>query len=120
VLNALVHDDHADAALLFERIAAGHAEAWQLGAIIRFFAEHGQYRRAYGMIEHDAMTMLTLSPQRAVALISDITEASRSTGRASHWRCTATQSAIWAQTPRACCLIQSGPSPLPTFAPTPT
>ncbi len=73
VLNSLVHGDHPDSVQLFERILADEPNAWQFGSAIEFLARHGQYVRAYDLIEERALTMLeTADDAGALALIRSI------------------------------------------------
>ncbi|MGH8431958.1 MAG: hypothetical protein ACREUF_16305, partial [Solimonas sp.] len=51
-----------NAAPLFERIMASDPNAWQLGMAISFLAKHGQYPRAYALIEARAFEALEAAP----------------------------------------------------------
>ncbi len=73
VLNALVKGDHPDAAPLFERILTSRPNAWQFGAVVEFLAKHGQYARAYDLVETQAIAMLNAAEDEdALALIRSI------------------------------------------------
>lgn len=73
VLTNLVRGEHPEAAALFERIVANAPQSWQLGMAVRFYAKNGQYRRAFALIEREALAMLVTLPREAqMQLISDI------------------------------------------------
>ena len=77
VLRALVTGSHPDAAPLFERLATRQdVSATTLGRSIRFFAQHGQLRRAFDLSAGEAMRRLpALEAEEGLQLAGDITAA---------------------------------------------
>ncbi len=77
VLKSLVLGTHPTAATLFDRlVGVPHPTASHLALAIRFFAKNNQYRRAYTLIETQAIRMLASIPREdARRLIANITDA---------------------------------------------
>jgi hypothetical protein len=79
VLRSLVLGDHPTAAPLFERlIGVPRPSTGHLGLAIRFFAKNDQHRRAYTLIESQAVGMLAaISRREGLRLVHDIYDAQR-------------------------------------------
>lgn len=100
VLRSLVLGDHPGAAPLFERlIGVPRPTATHLGLGIRFFAKNNQYRRAYTLIETQAMRILgAISQDEAGRLIADILDAQRGDAygdRKERWRSDSYVATAW-------------------------
>lgn len=78
VLRSLANGEHPDAQPLFERILANRPSSSQLGLAMRYFSQNRQFRRAYDLVEREALPRLGGLPNdEASALLSDINEALR-------------------------------------------
>lgn len=79
ILRALITGEHPGAAPVFEALVSNPARTpSELGLAIRFFARNGQYRRAYELIETDAVRILgALPPEARDELLGAVLEAQR-------------------------------------------
>jgi len=73
VLTSLVNGSHPDALPLFERLLEAGPSPRTLGLSIRYLANGGQFRRAFGIVETEVMRRMGgLPDDQAIALVSDV------------------------------------------------
>jgi hypothetical protein len=78
ILRSLANGDHPDAEPLFERIVSSNPSPQQLGLAIRYFSQNHKIRRAYEVVEIQALPRLGgLSNDEASGLVGDIATALR-------------------------------------------